>query len=146
MNHTELVEKYFFNTEHVGELPLNDNSTVHTRVGSKEQAEYFELYVKLSPPGAPSAIKQACFKASGSPYLIAALEWLCREIESRGREVLKHFQPQELQRLFKISARNYPTALLIDKGCKQLLQSLEKMCVILYRCKIDAKIKGRDDE
>lgn len=79
MMYNKIVLDCFFSPQHVGGIDLAQEVTVISKSNQKNQG-VIEFYMQCSQD---RVIKRVCFKANGNPYLIASLEWLCRQIENK---------------------------------------------------------------
>ncbi|WP_125940251.1 iron-sulfur cluster assembly scaffold protein, partial [Neisseria dumasiana] len=81
-----------------------------------------DFYLQCNDEG---FVLKARFKAYGSPYLVAAAEWLCRQLE--GSQV--HMHPQltyvVLVEKLAIPKTRYPVALLIEDSYQELIQKMK---------------------
>lgn len=118
-----LVQDCFFHPEHVGELDSEEPLIAHYRITQQKPSIIIDFYIQCSSTG---FIKKACFKAKGNPYVIAAMEWLCRVVE--GAELLNppviHYQ--QLINELEIPTSQYPVALLIEDIYKEILALMKK--------------------
>ena len=122
MMYNEVVESCFFAPQHVGILDLSQPLTAHFRGGEVGRGDVFDVYLLSNKQG---LIIKARFKAYGNPYLIAAAEWLCRQLE--GSFVYEHprFKYTELVQELAIPKTRYPVALQIEDGYRELVTKLE---------------------
>lgn len=131
MNYNKIVEKNFFEPKHVGQLASKGVNSLNCHIHKKAKGSHFDLYLASNEQGKLSI---ACFRAYGSPYLIAALEYVCQVLE--GSSIDEHpkvtyislVQQLELPKLF------YPMAILVEKGYIDLINTMK------------AKLKGEDYE
>lgn len=105
-----------FLPEHVGIIDLN-NHTVAVKNNQKSQGT-IELYMQC---GQDRVIQRICFKTNGNPYLIAGLEWLCRQIEGKQIDELPPIDYQLLVKELNIPVTQYPLALRIFSVFKETL-------------------------
>lgn len=123
MMYNELVESYFFSPKHVGILDLSQPLSAHYRSGELGRGDIFDVYLLCDKEG---RVKSACFKAYGSPYLIAGAELLCRQLE--GSLIAEHprlnysWFVQELA----IPKTRFPVALQIEDGYRALVLMMKK--------------------
>ena len=135
MMYNELVEDCFFLTKHVGILDLQAPLTVHFASIQKNQSiTRIDLYVQCMEN---ALIHKACFKATGNPYVIAALEWLCRRIEGKKLDCLEwstgqknSLQDEQLYQVLvkelEIPQNQYPIALQVEDVYKEVLALMKK--------------------
>lgn len=122
MSYNQLVEDCFFYPKHVG---IPDSNPLWFRVFSdindKSGKGRFCLYMSMDNAG---NIVQARFKAQGNPYLIAGLEWLCRQSEGVCLKEQKSPDYRALVNALEIPVTYYAEALLIEKAWRQLMLAL----------------------
>ncbi|MCL5272652.1 MAG: iron-sulfur cluster assembly scaffold protein [Gammaproteobacteria bacterium] len=125
MMYNKLVQDCFFKPEHVGVLDVADSLVAHYsyRVTQQNQVVAIEFYMQCSRTG---LIKRACFKAHGNPYVIAAIEWLCREIEGANLDTPPLISYQLLINVLEIPNSQYPVALVIEDVYKETLALMKK--------------------
>ncbi|CAM4431331.1 MAG: hypothetical protein LEGION0403_FIIPPAGN_01084 [Legionella sp.] len=116
MMYNKTVLDYFFSPAHVGIIDLNDY-TVVVKNNQKKQGT-IELYMQC---GQDRVIQRICFKTNGNPYLIAGLEWLCRQIEGKLIDELPSIDYQLLVNVLNIPVTQYPLALRIFSVFKETL-------------------------
>ncbi|USQ12565.1 iron-sulfur cluster assembly scaffold protein [Legionella lytica] len=116
MMYNKTVLDYFFSPAHVGIIDLNDH-TVVVKNNQKKQGT-IELYMQC---GQNRVIQRICFKTNGNPYLIAGLEWLCRQIEGKLIDELPPIDYQLLVNELSIPVTQYPLALRIFSVFKETL-------------------------
>jgi nitrogen fixation NifU-like protein len=107
--YNKTVLDYFFSPKHVGFLDLNNPLTVVSK-NSQNNQEIIELYLQGTLEG---TILKACFKTNGSPYIIAGLEWLCRQIEGKELDNLPPIDYIALLKDLNIPKVHYHVALRI---------------------------------
>lgn len=122
MIYNELVETCFFEPKHVGTLDLTQDLTSFYRGGEVGRGDVFDFYLLCDKKG---KILKACFKAYGNPYLIAAAEWLCRQLE--GSQINEHpqFDYAFLVEKLAIPQVRYPVALQIEDGYRELVHIMK---------------------
>lgn len=124
MMYNKVVEDCFFLPRHAGVIDLTAPLTVHFSSSQKNQSlTKIELYVQCTKNG---VISKACFKAVGNPYVIAALEWLCRQIEGVQIENLSPFNYQVLIKELAMPMKHYPIALQVEDVYKEILVLMRK--------------------
>lgn len=123
MIYNELVETCFFEPKHVGTLDLDQSLAGFYRGGEAGRGDVFDFYLLCDKKG---GILKARFKAYGNPYLIAAAEWLCRQLE--GSQISEHpqFDYAFLVEKLAIPKVRYPVALQIEDGYRDLVQIMKK--------------------
>lgn len=124
MIYNNIVEDCFFQPRHAGMIDLNAPLTVHFRSSQKNQSlTIIDLYMQCTNIG---FISQMRFKATGNPYVIAALEWLCRQLEGRTLENLPLINYQILIKELAISTIQYPIAIQVEDVYKEVLTLMKK--------------------
>lgn len=131
MIYNELVESCFFAPEHVGTVDLTQHLSVYHRTGEAGRGDVCDFYLQCNEEG---VVLKARFKAYGNPYLVAAAEWLCRQL--KGSQI--HTHPQwthgVLVEKLAIPKIRYSVALQVEDGYQELIQ------------KMKAKLKGKTNE
>lgn len=117
MMYNEITEDCFFNPRHVGRIDIAKPNTAHVRVNKSGLA--IALYLEYSTQ---RIIKKACFKASGNPYVIGCLEWLCRQIEGLSLDELPEINYQLFVKVLAIPIEKYPSAVQVDFLFKELIK------------------------
>lgn len=123
MNYNQLVEDCFFTPKHVGTLDCTEPFTVLSEVGLRDKA-FLQWYAACNPQG---LITQCCFKAYGNPYLIAALEWCCRQLIGTSLDGHPRFDYLQLVNELEIPKVLYPTALLVEQGYRQICEKMKQL-------------------
>jgi nitrogen fixation NifU-like protein len=122
--YNEIVQDCFFLPQHVGVIDLAFPLTVYFRSSQNNQSvTKIELYLQCTKS---ALINKACFRATGNPYVIAALEWLCRQIEGRELESLISINYQTLIKELEIPTHQYPIALQVEDAYKEVLTLMKK--------------------
>ncbi|MDX1836628.1 hypothetical protein DIZ81_00590 [Legionella taurinensis] len=123
MKYNDLVETCFFRPRHVGTLDCSRPFTVFSEAGIRGKA-FLQWYAACDAQG---LIIQCCFKAYGNPYLIAALEWCCRQMT--GTSVSEHprWDYRQLVTVLEIPQALYPTALLVEQGYRQICEKMKQL-------------------
>jgi len=120
-SYNEFVETHFFDTQMTGELDCSLPLTIIYRTGTVQRGLLFALYLQADKAG---NIQAARFKAQGSPYLIAGLEWLCRQLQ--GRAITAPFpNNQVLAQQMDLPKNQQSVVLLIEEGCAHALKLLK---------------------
>lgn len=123
MMYNELVESCFFAPNHIGTLDLSQPLSVHYRGGEAGRGEVFDIYLLCDRQG---LVLKARFKAYGNPYLIAAAEWLCRQLEGSLINEHPRFNYSGLVQELAIPKTRYPVALLVEDGYRELVIMMKK--------------------
>lgn len=121
MMYNDLVKTYFFKPNHIGVIDLDSPFSGHSRVGEPGQSTFFDLYLQCSKQG---GIEKLCFKAVGSPYLIAALESLCHRLQGKSiHETAVAYQ--DLVQELDIPRSQYPVALQVVQTYEHLAKCMQ---------------------
>ncbi|MFA5959322.1 MAG: iron-sulfur cluster assembly scaffold protein [Tatlockia sp.] len=115
--YNKLVESCFFAPQHVGVITQSNPFVFHCRSGARGRGDFFDLYL-LAKEG---KITQGRFKAYGNPYLIAGLEWLCRQLE--GSDVNQHpcYTHLDFAKQLGIPKTRYSVALQLEDGYREII-------------------------
>ena len=122
MMYNKTVQDYFFSPQHVGLIDLSSDLTVVFANTQKDQGT-IEFYMQCTQDG---IIQRVCFKTNGNPYLIAGLEWLCRQVEGLPLDKAPQIDYQELINDLNIPVSQYPLALRIVGIYKETLSLMNK--------------------
>lgn len=117
MMYNNTVYDYFFSPRHVGIIELNHDLVVVFKNKQKGQGT-IEFYMQC---GQDRLIQKVCFKANGNPYLIAGLEWLCRQLEGQSLDKVPPIDYQLLINELDIPVTQYPLALRVVHIFKESL-------------------------
>ncbi|KTD78428.1 iron-sulfur cluster assembly scaffold protein [Legionella waltersii] len=123
MMYNDIVQDCFFNPLHVGTLDLKNPFVVGLQREQLGQQNCVSFFVQCSAKG---VILQASFKCNGNPYMIAALEWICRQSEGKQLDGISKFSHDELIKLFEIPTKYYPAAIYIEGICKEIQNLMMK--------------------
>lgn len=121
MTYNEIVEDCFFYPKHVGVLDISQPFTCHARTSQSKQGVLIDLYVASNKN---KTIQRACFKATGHPYIIAGLEWICREIEGQELFHLPILNYQVIVNALQIPMVYYPLAIQVENVYQQAITLL----------------------
>lgn len=117
MMYNKTIKDYFFSPRHAGVIDLSRDFTVFVKNAQKGQG-LIEFYLQCEPDG---IIQRACFKTNGNPYLIAGLEWLCRQLEQQSIDKVLTIDFQLLIKELEIPVAQSPLALRIANVFKDVL-------------------------
>lgn len=123
MMYNKIVQDYFFHPLHVGILDVSLPYNVHCGQAQPNQNTLIDLFWMCDSQG---IIKRSCFKAVGSPYLIAALEWLCRRIEGQNLWSLPPIDYQLLVQELGIPKLKYPIAVQVQALYNDMILLMKK--------------------
>jgi nitrogen fixation NifU-like protein len=124
MMYNKVVEDCFFQPRHVGVIELTAPLTVHISSGQENQSvTKIDLYLQGTTKG---VITRASFKTNGNPYVIAAVEWLCRRIEGQSLTNLRPFNYQILIKELDIPISQSPIAVQIEDIYLAVLALMKK--------------------
>ncbi|STX28225.1 NifU family iron binding protein [Fe-S] cluster formation/repair protein IscU, HesB [Legionella beliardensis] len=122
MNYNELVERYFFQPKHVGKLDCLLPNIICCNLSDATRNNYFNLFLAYNSLG---RIDKVCFKAYGSPYLIAALEWVCEQLEGSFIKAHPQLTYRMLVERLEIPNHSYPIAILVEKGYNDIINAVK---------------------
>ncbi|MFI4963111.1 MAG: iron-sulfur cluster assembly scaffold protein [Legionellales bacterium] len=125
MMYNKLIEDCFFHPRHVGALDEKQPLTVHCRAGQEGGNLLIDWYWECSSEG---CIKRACFKVVGNPYVIACLEWLCRQLEGVHVDSLPVIEYPFLISELGIPRMQYPVAVQMDALYKKMSLLMKNKC------------------
>lgn len=117
MIYNKTVQECFFSPRHVGLIDLSERFTVVVKNNQKGQG-LIELYIQSNSDG---TIVRACFRTNGNPYIIASLEWLCRQLEGQTTDTVPQIDYQLIVKELEIPVAQYPIALRIMDVFKEAL-------------------------
>ncbi|MDI9817671.1 MULTISPECIES: iron-sulfur cluster assembly scaffold protein [unclassified Legionella] len=122
MMYNELVESCFFAPKHVGTIDNSNPLTVHCRTGTIGREDVCDFYLLCDVDG---LVRKARFKAYGDPYLIAAAELVCRQLE--GSQIKDHPRLDYgwLVQQLEIPNPRYPVALKIEDGYQAIVTKMQ---------------------
>ena len=124
MMYNIVVEDCFFQPRHVGVIDLTAPLTVHFSSNQKNQSmTKIDMYLQCAING---VISTALFKANGNPYVIATLEWVCRQIEGRALAELAPLNYQILIKELGIPINQSPIAVQVEDVYKEVLALMKK--------------------
>lgn len=122
MMYNEIVRDCFFLPKHVGVIDVTKPYVTFFRANQKKQV-HTELYMHCDDNGLITKLR---FKTNGNPYVIAALEWVCRQTEGQGIQALIPCTYQQIIRALAIPAAQYPVALHVEDVYKEVLALMKK--------------------
>ncbi len=122
MIYNKTVKDCFFSPRHAGVVDLNDRFAVVVKNNQKGQGS-IEFYMQRNSDG---TIARACFKTNGNPYVIASLEWLCRQLEGQTIDAVPQIDYQLIVKELDIPVAQYPIALRIIDVYKEALLLTKK--------------------
>ena len=111
--YNEAVEKLFFSPRHVGSLDLQAPRTLYGSYVEQLRGQQMDLYLQYNES---AVITKICFKAHGEPYLIAGVEWACRQLEKQSLQSLPEISHQKLMQALAIPSLRFPFALFIEQS------------------------------
>jgi nitrogen fixation protein NifU and related proteins len=117
MMYNKTVLDCFFSPRHVGVIDLNQDLVILVKNNQKGQAD-IALYMQSD---AHKVIQKVCYKTNGNPYLIAGLEWLCREVVGQAIDSLVAVDYQRLIKELDIPMSEYPLAVRIVEVFKKAI-------------------------
>lgn len=123
MMYNKLVEDCFFYPRHVGSMQQSEPLVVCFKSNQQNQAMNIELFLQCNESG---LIIKARFTSNGNPYVIAAMEYLCRRIEGLVLGNLPEITYQDLIKELEIPTSQYPFALCVMGVYKEVLVLMKK--------------------
>lgn len=123
MMYNKIIEECFFYPRHAGVMDVSAPLVSHCRSSQPNQRVLIDLYINCSSDG---IIKKMNFKAKGNPYVIGAMEWLCRQTEGQQIQSLSLINYQLLIKELGIPTNQYPVALQIEEIYKETVVLMKK--------------------
>lgn len=120
--YNKIVHDCFFAPQHVGILDLKNCFTVVFKNTQQNQGK-IEFYMQCNND---RTIMRACFKTNGNPYVIASLEWLCRQLEGKNINSLPPIDYLRIINELDIPVEYYPVALRVIDAYKEALFLMRK--------------------
>ena len=118
-----MVWDCFFSPRHAGSIDLNNPRTAFFKSNQKGQGQ-IEFYMQYD---SSDRIERACFKTNGNPYLIASLEWLCRQLERKTFADVPEIDYQVIINELEIPVAQYPTALSVVAIYQDVMSLINKI-------------------
>ncbi|KTD24771.1 iron-sulfer cluster proteins NifU [Legionella lansingensis] len=122
MMYNELVEFCFFSPKHVGVIDLSEPLSVHDRVGESGRGDVLDFYLLCDKQG---FVLKARFKAYGNPYLVAAAELICQQLEGSKIQDHPNIDHVWLVKQLEIPKTRYPVALQIEDGYREVVMKMK---------------------
>lgn len=122
MMYNKIVHDCFFQPQHVGTIDKTQPFVASFRT-PKVNGVIIDLYAQCNPDGVVLSI---CFKTNGNPYLIAALEWWCRQVIQKNIKKLPSFNREELIELLEIPFNQAPLIVRVEDAYKEILKLMKK--------------------
>lgn len=117
MMYNKTVQDYFFLPKHVGVIDSEQSLVVVVKNRQQNQGA-IEFYMQCNANG---TIVRACFKTNGNPYIIASLEWLCRQLEGKAIDNVPQIDYPLIIKNLDIPIAQYPVALRIVDIYKEII-------------------------
>jgi nitrogen fixation NifU-like protein len=111
------VHDYFFSLKHVGSVDLHNHFAVVSKNTQQGQGS-IEFYMQCNQD---RVIIRACFKTNGNPYVIASLEWICRQLEGKRIVSVPEIDYQLIVKELGLPVAHYPIALRVIEVYKEAL-------------------------
>lgn len=118
MMYNKLVKTYFFKAQQTGLIDCLAPYTVSYRSTYPNSILVIELYMQCNEDGQVINMR---FKTNGSPYLIAALEYICRQCMGQGFKTLAPLDCSKIIKLLEIPMHQSPFLIQVDDAYKELL-------------------------
>ena len=122
MMYNKVVEDCFFALNHGGHLDENKPYTVCSHNQLSGYQGLISLCIQCEPCG---IVTKACFRAQGNPYLLAGLEWVCRQLEGEPIHLHPKIDYQCLMKILDIPDTQYPVALRIEEVYRQTINKMQ---------------------
>ncbi len=119
MNYSSAVIRYFDETDHAGTLSAQTDGVYVQQLGVSDR-ESFELSVQIDG----GVIQVARFRAFGPPVLIAAGEWVCRQVEGQSTDVLLGLVEQAIIEALDVTNIHIHLAALVCSTVKAVCQKI----------------------
>lgn len=123
MMYNNIVKDCFFRPQHVGVLDVSKPRTVAFSSAVFNQDTIIELYMQFDEQHIVDSMR---FKSNGNPYVIAALEWLCRQSVGNSLSQL-NCDFTTLSRLLEIPFNQSPVLLQVQDVYRELLRLVNKI-------------------
>lgn len=123
MMYNELVEDCFFSAQHVGHLDAAMKNTICYQSKLPGMGGAIELSLQCEDEG---IVQSACFRAHGNPYLVASLEWLCRQMEGESIHLHPSIDYQSLVERFDMPNTQYPIAIRVEDVYREAVSEMQK--------------------
>lgn len=121
MMYNKIVHDYFFLPQHVGALDCSEPRTVCYSTKNFNPVLIIDLYMRCEETYIVSSI---CYKTNGNPYVIASLEWLCRQ--SLGKKYAELcFNQEALTKLLEIPFNQIPVVLSVKEVFQEVLNLMK---------------------
>jgi nitrogen fixation NifU-like protein len=117
MNYNKTIADCFFHPRHVGGLDVSISGVVFFSNATFSQGVLIDLY--LHSDGNHTVLDMR-FKTNGNPYVIAALEWLCRQSVGKKLELLS-FNREEYINLLALPFNQVPLVMQIEDVYKEIV-------------------------
>ncbi|WP_273199484.1 MULTISPECIES: iron-sulfur cluster assembly scaffold protein [Legionella] len=122
MMYNRTVRDCFFSPRHVGVVDLTERFANVVKNNQKGQG-IIEFYTQCNADG---IIVRACFKTNGNPYVIASLEWLCRQLEGQTINTVPQIDYQLIVKELNIPVTQYPIAVRVMDVYKEALLLIKR--------------------
>lgn len=122
MMETALFKSLFFDPQHVGELDCNQPLIACSR-SMLSKNKCCVLYLACDKKG---IIVKATYQVMGEPYLIAGLEWLCRQLVNTPLSQHPCINYHQLVDALSIPKARVPSAVLIETNYLQAINDLKQ--------------------
>ena len=117
MMYNSLVTAYFFEPKHVGTIEPSVFSRCLHQQSSTSNCN-FSLAASIDRQ---SNFDRACFKAKGSPFLIAGLEYICETLEGTNLDSHPSISYEQLVEVLALPRTNYAIAVLMEEAYRKLI-------------------------
>ncbi len=120
MSYNELVRQHFFEPQHVLLNNINKTAYVCFSEGSVALGDAIEFYAQFDKTN--RKLIKLKFKAFGNPYLIAAMSYICEQLQEKSLDYINDFSVQSLIELFEMPKTKYYVAYMIEDALNKLTE------------------------
>lgn len=121
MKEDTVLEQLFFTARHIGRVEPHTAFSAEAQSG---KAGFGSVLILGLLADEDKKLISARFKAYGPPALIAAAEYLCRQIEGQPLALLQKMSAQDIQKALEIDTMHYPELLRLIAVYEEALNLL----------------------
>jgi nitrogen fixation NifU-like protein len=118
-----IVRDCFFNPRHVGTIERSLTRTVFYDSIAAQSGALVHLAMHCD---IQKCITRMCFQTNGNPYLIASLEWLCREVIRSTLEKGPIINYQRLIEVLAIPKNQSSVAVQVEHAYKEIVALMQR--------------------
>ncbi len=123
MMYNKVLEDCFFSLNHGGCTLDEQKNTVCYQSQLPGPSGSIEISIQCDEGG---LISRACFRAQGNPYLLAALEWVCRQIEGEPLSLHPRLDYQQLVDILEMPTTQYPVAIRVENVYRDVISRMQQ--------------------